>query len=273
MRLVFTPTEDWLREGLVACHSQLIVSSPYVTGILPVLLNELHPETKKLVVTRTDLRDFAMGASDISAVCSLARQGVDVRSLARLHAKVYVIDRRQALVTSANATESGLRRNLECGLAVDDPAVAVSLAEAVEAGFGAEQAPLPWTALELEALRDAVTVVKENLPRLPPSQVVHPETIRVPISDQSARSQLVDSVSGWTSLVLEGVLSLGHDVFSLDELLPFCSPLATRRYPRNRHVRPKLRQQLQRLRDLGCIEFLGGGVYRRTIGVSTNRPS
>ena len=30
----------------------------------------------------------------------------------------------------------------------------------------------------------------------------------------------------------------------------------------NRHVRPKIRQQLQVLRDLGLLDFLGGGSYR-----------
>jgi type II restriction enzyme len=33
-------------------------------------------------------------------------------------------------------------------------------------------------------------------------------------------------------------------------------------HPDNRHVRDKIRQQLQVLRDLGFVEFLGGGRYR-----------
>jgi len=32
-------------------------------------------------------------------------------------------------------------------------------------------------------------------------------------------------------------------------------------HPANRHVRDKIRQQLQVLRDLGFVEFLGGGRY------------
>ena len=32
-------------------------------------------------------------------------------------------------------------------------------------------------------------------------------------------------------------------------------------HPANRHVRDKIRQQLQILRDLGLLEFLGGGEY------------
>ncbi|MBZ5564268.1 MAG: hypothetical protein LAP13_17830 [Acidobacteriia bacterium] len=35
-----------------------------------------------------------------------------------------------------------------------------------------------------------------------------------------------------------------------------------RLHPDNLHVRDKIRQQLQRLRDLGLVEFLGGGKYR-----------
>jgi type II restriction enzyme len=32
-------------------------------------------------------------------------------------------------------------------------------------------------------------------------------------------------------------------------------------HPHNAHVRDKIRQQLQVLRDLGLLEFLGGGSY------------
>jgi type II restriction enzyme len=33
-------------------------------------------------------------------------------------------------------------------------------------------------------------------------------------------------------------------------------------HPANRHVRDKIRQQLQELRDLELVEFLGRGEYR-----------
>jgi type II restriction enzyme len=33
-------------------------------------------------------------------------------------------------------------------------------------------------------------------------------------------------------------------------------------HPDNRHVRDKIRQQLQVLRNLGLVEFLGRGRYR-----------
>ena len=35
------------------------------------------------------------------------------------------------------------------------------------------------------------------------------------------------------------------------------------KHPRNNNIRPKIRQQLQFLRDKGFIEFLGDGKYRK----------
>jgi len=61
--------------------------------------------------------------------------------------------------------------------------------------------------------------------------------------------------------VLNVVRSLGREDFSLADVYARSAELA-RLHPQNRFVRAKIRQQLQRLRDLGLVEFLGGGRYR-----------
>jgi type II restriction enzyme len=66
---------------------------------------------------------------------------------------------------------------------------------------------------------------------------------------------------GWTLDVLSVVRSLGKTEFSLGEVYGFENPLS-RLHPHNRHVRDKIRQQLQILRDVGLLQFLGGGEYR-----------
>lgn len=37
------------------------------------------------------------------------------------------------------------------------------------------------------------------------------------------------------------------------------------KYPLNKNVRPKIRQQLQILRDMGIIEFTQPGIYRKIL--------
>ncbi len=76
-----------------------------------------------------------------------------------------------------------------------------------------------------------------------------------PLADQSLEKR------GWTLDVLNVVRSLGKSDFSLSEIYAFEDKLS-RLHPANLHVRDKIRQQLQVLRDLGFVGFLGGGNYR-----------
>ena len=66
---------------------------------------------------------------------------------------------------------------------------------------------------------------------------------------------------GWTLDVLTVVRSLGRTQFVLDDVYAKERELG-RLHPDNRHVRDKIRQQLQVLRDKGLVEFLERGNYR-----------
>jgi len=74
-------------------------------------------------------------------------------------------------------------------------------------------------------------------------------------------SMLKANVRGWTLSVLNIVRLVGKSEFSLFDIYEFEEKL-TEKYPRNQNVRPKIRQQLQKLRDFGLLEFLGQGRYR-----------
>jgi type II restriction enzyme len=65
----------------------------------------------------------------------------------------------------------------------------------------------------------------------------------------------------WRSETQQCIRRLGKDVFTLDDLYIF-EPELAERHPRNHHIKDKLRQQLQVLRDAGIIKFLGDGSYR-----------
>lgn len=263
MDILTTGTEEWLRRAAGECRSRFLVAVPFVGRILPDILSALPSEARSTLLTRMNLKDFAAGSSDIDAVIALAERGTLVKSLHTLHAKVYVADSRWALVTSANATEGGLRRNRECGVVVDDPPQVDRLAGLIESGFGADGGPVVWSREELAALRKPVERVRELLGDVRADRNIDAVELRIP--DERRKEDIVSSLGGWTALVLEGILEQDADEFSLDDLMRTCGSAAAARYPHNRHVRAKLRQQLQRLRDMGLVEFLGGGFYRRMI--------
>lgn len=66
---------------------------------------------------------------------------------------------------------------------------------------------------------------------------------------------------GWLVEVMACCDAIGKPEFDLDEVYAFERKLADL-YPDNQHVRPKIRQQLQVLRDAGYLEFSGRGRYR-----------
>jgi len=78
--------------------------------------------------------------------------------------------------------------------------------------------------------------------------------------------KLTSENRGWTLDVLNAVRGLGMTDFTLSEVYALESSLG-QIHPNNRHVRDKIRQQLQVLRDLGLLLFVGRGHYRlaRTI--------
>ncbi|MBO4951006.1 MAG: restriction endonuclease [Clostridia bacterium] len=65
---------------------------------------------------------------------------------------------------------------------------------------------------------------------------------------------------GWLFDILHCVNKIKTDVFTLNEVYKFEKELHIK-HPQNNNIKPKIRQQLQFLRDKGFIEFLGNGKY------------
>jgi type II restriction enzyme len=66
---------------------------------------------------------------------------------------------------------------------------------------------------------------------------------------------------GWTADVLKAVRALKKRDFKLEEIYGFEEELK-RLHPLNAHIKPKIRQQLQLLRDRGVLVFKGNGLYK-----------
>ncbi|NLW70715.1 MAG: restriction endonuclease [Eubacteriaceae bacterium] len=70
------------------------------------------------------------------------------------------------------------------------------------------------------------------------------------------------SARGWLMDILLCVNKINTDEFSLSDMYAF-EPFLFARHPHNNNIKPKIRQQLQMLREKGFIEFLGNGKYRK----------
>lgn len=86
------------------------------------------------------------------------------------------------------------------------------------------------------------------------------EWVREEFSRVRKLGEIPPTLRGWTLDVLTAIRKLGKSRFSLQELYEF-EPYLQSTHPLNQNVRPKIRQQLQVLRDLGLIEFTSPGTY------------
>ena len=69
---------------------------------------------------------------------------------------------------------------------------------------------------------------------------------------------------GWLMDILNCVNKISSQLFTLEEIYKFEVMLHIK-HPQNNNIKPKIRQQLQFLRDKGVIEFLGNGQYKKII--------
>lgn len=86
------------------------------------------------------------------------------------------------------------------------------------------------------------------------------------VIDQYAKTKIfkTDNIEtrGWLLDVLQCVDSITETVFTLDKIYSFEEELKTK-HKNNNFIKDKIRQQLQKLRDKGFIEFLGKGKYKK----------
>lgn len=95
------------------------------------------------------------------------------------------------------------------------------------------------------------------------------ELPRTEVQASWKKSAILDDVEplarGWLTVTLSVVEKLGKATFSMSDVYSHEYELS-RVFPHNRNIRAKLRQQLQILRDMGFIRFMGNGKYELTGG-------
>lgn len=122
-------------------------------------------------------------------------------------------------------------------------------------GPGARRAGWVGCNINLDAIPEDAKIRVVDGGTVIPHEIVRQRYIRV-----RPLARLNVDQRGWTLDVLNVVRSLGAQHFSLADIYGHADALS-RLHPRNRHVRPKIRQQLQVLRNIGLLEFLGRGQY------------
>ncbi|MDD4568684.1 MAG: phospholipase D-like domain-containing protein [Tepidanaerobacteraceae bacterium] len=186
-----------------------------------------------------------------------------------MHAKIYIFDDKKVIITSANLTSSGLKRNLEYGvLIVDMPSVNV----VCEDYFRLCHSELTGN-LKLEHINDIKSILN-SIPK--PPEILLPK-LELDYDDEPVDnyfdkdvSYIIKNMKGWKKAVFYALGFIKKQIFSTNDF-SLIVPYLKSQYPKNHNVEAKIRQQLQELRDVGLIKFEGNGVYKKLWIQAKNR--
>ena len=188
------------------------------------------------------------------------------------HPKLYIctdgIGNAHVMVGSSNLTHAGLWDNVETNAvvtgALDEPAIV----DARNVFNRISEAPtlfvpdMEYIGAYREVYARAASV---PLTSEPPAELTsaYEELKRL---EEQLPSVGIGTGHGWASDILSCVRVLQRETrssdFTLREFTQRFEQELGSRYPKNRHIDAKIRQQLQVLRDKHVLAFLGGGRYR-----------
>lgn len=131
-QLLMSPWKRRFTDIIGQAERELFISSPYVNvGGVSALAASIRTKSsiRLTLITNFSPQNILNGVTEPQALLGLHDHFADVSmsSLGRLHAKVYLVDQKAAVITSANLTVGGIVGNFEYGVLINDTAVIAAI--------------------------------------------------------------------------------------------------------------------------------------------------
>ena len=245
--------DNFIRLCANSCNS-IKLCSPYVkNNVIDNILSVKRVNTNINLITKVSLKNFHSKTSDVEALGKVLSVGGSVYNCSNLHAKVYMFDDKWCAITSANLTDSGLKRNIECGVMVDDDLSVSKIINFFE---------IIQNRTDVGQLTDKIiSEIQRLLEKIPPIAPIKYPQLNIDEASDKNLLTIANTLTGWKRHVF---LSLGQfgEEFTTNEVVIIAEKLQLY-YPNNNFREAKVRQILQQLRDLGLIEFVRPGLYKK----------
>lgn len=261
MKILKTPWKRDFLDLVKQSNKSIKITSPFVKyDVCKELINAKSSLSKVELITSFKLMSIFTGSLDISAIESIINSSGTVKNSPKLHSKIYVFDDAKAIITSGNLTNGGLLKNFEYGIYLDEKSIVKTIVDDFNLLSENEKTGIVKLS-DLEIVKNILSKIPKTVSeRLPTLQIETPEDnldiIETPIEP------ILSSLTGWKLEVFKCANSIPKQSFSISDINKFENHLR-KIYPTNQHIPDKIRQQLQYLRDLGLIEFLGFGRYNK----------
>jgi len=125
--------EDKLDQMLESAEFEIIIVSPWIKRpmwerIRGPIERFVRKGGSLKVFMRGCKSDFSIGLSD-DVREEIERIGGAIIFISQLHAKLYLVDKKEAIIASANLTKGGIESNYEAGVWLNDPKIIKDICE------------------------------------------------------------------------------------------------------------------------------------------------
>jgi len=261
MEILKTPWKDDLMKLVSQSKKSIKITSPYVKeNICNELLSNKNVDAQLELITTFKLMNIHTGSLDLNGIENIINKNGVVKNYPKLHSKIYLFDDEKVIITSSNLTNGGLMNNYEYGIYTTNAEIVSKVTNDFMLLSSHENIG-KVKSNDISAVREILSKIK------PPRSNGFPE---YKIETPEERNDIIEieeeiltsSLKGWKLEVFKCIQLIPNQFFSLKEIEIF-EPVLREIYPKNNHIPDKIRQQLQYLRDIGLIEFLGNGQYRK----------
>jgi hypothetical protein len=260
MKILKTPWKNELMDLVAQSNKSIKITSPFVKeNVCKELISNKNKNTKLELITSFKLMNIYSGSLDLSGLESIINNNGVVKNFPKLHSKIYLFDDEKVVITSGNLTNGGLQSNFEYGVFSNNTELVKSVVQDFSA-LSKDENTGKIKLSDIVSVREILSKIPESTSiKLPKYNIETPEQVDI---IELPEQILNTTLKGWRLEVFKCVQQIPNQTFTLQEITKFESQLK-KTYPENNFIKDKIRQQLQNLRDLGLIEFLGNGNYKK----------
>ena len=245
--MIKTPWQDVFIKLVKNSKEKIYLSSPFIKeNVAKLILDNKQNNVDCKILTRFTLPNIRGGGLDLSAIRYFQNANFSQKNISNLHAKIFIFDN-QAVITSSNLTNGGLRNNLEYGVLIDK-------AKEIEKDFLNYYDDENYNLIQDKHINK----VDEFLKSLPP---IDKKLKFKSLDDNQIFSEdiklIKNKLTEGNLKVFESIEKIDKEVFITEDIYKFKDKF-TGETPEN-----TIRRNLQELRDNGLLEFISRGRYKK----------
>lgn len=261
MKTLTNPWKSKFLELVSSSKKSIKITTPFIQNdICTEMLKAKTNSSKIYLITSFNLMYIYNGSIDIKALENILHNKGIIKNYPKLHSKIYLFDNKRAVITSGNLTSGGMVNNYEYGIYIDNEEIVNIISSDFNKILLSEKTG--------NITEKKLNIVKNILRNLQKVSSVSLPSLKLDMSEENLDTiensieSVQNSLSGWKLEIFKCLNQIPKQNFTLEDVNKFENDLR-KVYPTNKHIKDKIRQQLQYLRDLGLVEFLGAGRYRK----------